>query len=261
MFLFHSIIILFFSSLFSPLSWGFTQPPVSATDPTAWMTGTRRISELVYKAVGRNEVVKEGWRRSPSSVVVRIRRCSRDRSTKGDWISSSETGSAQGANAEFGRFFLSFFTTTRIPLLEVTQFGCARGEAVAGRIIPSLRFSFLSAALKLQPDQPRDSGKNLYPKAYHLAGNRTLHCRRSLSGADVRGWTSSCLASHLIFFGHLIICSPVIQRSVVTWRNVGWEAFRFLRSIRKWLASASRMCTHREAACCYEDLRSIGGRY
>jgi len=55
--------------------------------------------------------------------------------------------------------------------------------------------------------------------------------------------------------------SPVRGRALVIWRNVGWEAFRFFRSIRKWWASATHMCSHREAAWRREDLQSTGARY
>ena len=34
----------------------------------------------------------------------------------------------------------------------------------------SHRFPFLPAAVQLQPDQPRDSGKHLYPEAYPWLG-------------------------------------------------------------------------------------------
>jgi len=50
-------------------------------------------------------------------------------------------------------------------------------------------------------------------------------------------------------------CNTAIRRDVAKcW--LGGVSFLFF-----WLAPAARMCTHREAAWCREDLQSIGGRY
>jgi len=49
-----------------------------------------------------------------------------------------------------------------------------------------------------------------------------------------------------------LYCFPHDKGSVATWRNVGWEAFRCLRSFQKWWALYARG---------REDLQSIQGRY
>jgi len=86
------------------------------------------------------------------------------------------SGSAEGANVEFGRFFFFSLHHDWVPRLKATQLGRARGEGVARRIIPSHRFPFHTAAAMSRPDQPLDSGKHCIFQRHTLAGNRTIRC-------------------------------------------------------------------------------------